>query len=110
MAAQAVVHAPAAALEQMRIECLEAGKCWHRHHEVPARIADQPFDLAFVIALAGPAKSILKQVVGLQLAEHTRALPIAVTQDAGHRDLGVVIEDRPRYPAKEGEGLHMPVA
>src|SRR5688572_31122308 len=46
----------------------------------------------------------------LQLVEDLRALPCPVAEDASDRDLGVVVEDRPRHAAKEAEGLHVPVA
>ena len=51
--AQALAHPLAAAVGQMRVERLEAFERRHRHHEVAARVADQPLDLAFVIALVG---------------------------------------------------------
>ncbi len=41
-------------------------------------------------SFARPAEPVLEQVVRLQLGEHARALPLAVTEDGGHRDLGVV--------------------
>ena len=46
----------------------------------------------------------------LQLAEHPRALTLAVAQDPRHRDLGVVVEDRLRHAAEERERLHVAVA
>ena len=94
----------------MRVQRLEAFERRHRHHEVAAREADQPLDLALVVALARPAEAILEQVVRLQLGEHARALPLAVAQNARHRDLGVVVEDRLRHAAEERERLHVPVA
>ena len=37
-------------------------------------------------------------------------MPLAVTEDAGHRDFGVVIQDRLRYAAKECERPNVAVA
>src|SRR5215831_5057325 len=45
-----------------------------------------------------------------RLAEHARALPLAVTKNASHCDLGVVIQDRPRNTTKECECPRVPVA
>ena len=67
MAAQTVGHSPAAAFQQIGVQRLEALEHRDRHQEVPARIADQPLDLALVVALARPAEPILEQVVRLQL-------------------------------------------
>ncbi len=53
VAAQAIAHALAAALQQMRVQRLEAVEHRDRHHEVAPRVADQPLDLALVVALAG---------------------------------------------------------
>src|SRR5436305_882236 len=94
----------------MGVERLEAFERRHRYHEVAAREADQSFHLALVVTLRRPAEAILEQVVRLQLREHARALTLTITQNAGHRDLRVVIEDRVRKAAEERKRLHMPVA
>src|SRR5207253_376986 len=44
-----------------------------------------------------------EQIVGLQFTEDSSALPGAIAEDACNRQLGVVVEDRPRYSAKELE-------
>src|SRR5713101_9287882 len=80
------------------------------YEEVPPPIAYQPFDLALVVAFARPAEPVLEQVVRLQLGEHPRPLPLAVTENAGHRDLGVVIQDRLWNPAEECECPNVTVA
>jgi hypothetical protein len=50
-------------------------------------------------------------MVRLQLVEHARALPLAITHNTGYRDLlAVVVQDRPRHPAKKGKGANVPVA
>ena len=41
----------------------------NRHEEVPPDEADQPLDLALVVALARPAEPVLEQIVRLQLRE-----------------------------------------
>ena len=80
-----------------------------RHHEpAPCRL-HQGFDLALVVALAGPAEAVAEQVVRLQMRERLRAPTRAVAQDPRHRKRRVVIEDRARNPAEEGEGADMAV-
>ena len=81
-----------------------------RHQVVPPDQPDQTLDLAFVVALAGPAEPIGEQVMRLQFAEHARPLPRSVAQDPRHRQLGVVIQDRRRHPAEERERRNMPGA
>src|SRR5581483_4974714 len=110
MAAQALAHALAAAVGEMRVERLEAFERRHRHHEVAACEADQPLDLALVVAFARPAEAVLEQVMRLQLAEHLRALALAIAENASDRNLGVVVEDRSRHTAEESEALHVAIA
>ena len=50
---------------QVGIERIEALEGRHRHQEVSARVPYQALHLAFVIALAGAAETVLEQVVGL---------------------------------------------
>ena len=52
----------------------------HRHQEVAPGVADQPLDLAFVVALARAAEAVGEQVVRLQLGEDPRALARAVAR------------------------------
>jgi hypothetical protein len=84
----------------MGVQRREALEHRYWYEEVPARIADKPFDLALVVAFARSAEPVLEQIVRLQLGEHPRALPLAVTEDAGHHDLGVVIQNRLRHAAE----------
>jgi hypothetical protein len=91
MPARPVRQPLAATLQKMRIQRLEVGEHRDRHHKVPSRVADEPFDLAFIVALAWTAKPIVEQVVRLQFAEHARALALAIAQDERHSDLCVVI-------------------
>src|SRR6266850_720454 len=56
--------------------------------------------LYIVIPLTRTAEPVGKQVMGLQLAEHSRPLPRPIAQDAGHRQLRIVVEDRLRYPRR----------
>jgi hypothetical protein len=49
-----------------------------------------------------------KQVMGLQLAEHARALSHPIAQDARHRQRCVVVQDRTRHLAEEREGALCP--
>src|SRR5450755_3539066 len=109
-AAQTVSHSTAAAFQQIGIQRLEALEHRNWYEEVAARIADQPFDLALVVAFARPAEPVLEKIVRLQFGEHARALPLAITEDAGHRDLGVVIQDRLRDAADECERPNVAIA
>src|SRR5450756_864414 len=102
-ATQTIAHSTAAAFQQIGVQRLEALEHRDWYEEVAARIADQPFDLALVVAFARPAEPVLEKIVRLQLGEHARALPLAITEDAGHRDLGVVIQNRLWDPAEECE-------
>src|SRR3982074_687283 len=103
MATQPVSHSAATAFQKMGVQRVEALEHWDWYEEVPARIADQPFDFALVIAFAGSAEPILEQVVRLQLGEHARPISFPLTEEAGHRNLGVVIQDRLWNPAEECE-------
>src|SRR4029453_13890884 len=108
--AQTIAHALSATVQKMGVECLEACEDRDRHQEVPPCVTDKPFDFALVVAFAWAAEPVLEQIVRLQLVEHARPLPLAITKNARHRDLGVVIQDRLRYPAKECERLNVAVA
>ena len=48
-------------------------------------------------------------MVGLELAEGLGALPPAISQDPGHRQPGIVVEDALGHPAQEGEGRDVAV-
>ncbi len=99
---------PAAGLE-MGIQSLEALKTGDGNQKVPAGVADQALDLAFIVALAGPPEAIGEEIVGLQLAEDPGALAHPVPQDTRHGQRGVVVEDRARNTAEESEGHHMAI-
>ncbi len=88
------------------IPALVTGK---RRHEVPPGIADHPFHIAFVIALAGTAITIFEEVMRLKPTERRCSLPHAVRQDARYQALVVVVEDRLGNAPKEGEGPVMTV-
>jgi len=94
----------------MDIEGVEAFEHRDRHHEVAPGVANKAFDLALVVAFARPTEPVLEQIVRLQLAEHARALPLAIAENTGYRDLAVVVQDRPRHPAKKAKGANVPVA
>jgi hypothetical protein len=97
-------------LQQLLIQRGQARRPRHRHQQVAADPANQPLDLAFVVAFAGAAEPVGKHVMGLQLAEHPHALAHPVAQDARHRQLGIVVQDRARHLAEEREGTIVPVA
>ena len=96
MAAGMLSLAVAAMLLHGGVEGSKARRVWHRREEVGPRVFDQPLDLAFVVPLAGAAEAIAEQVVAAQFGEGPRACPLAVTQNARHRDLQIVIQDRQR--------------
>src|SRR3979411_3540701 len=103
VAAQTVRHSTAAAFQQMGGPCREALEHRDWYEVIPSRIADEPFDFALVVAFARPAESVLEQVVRLQLGEHARPLRPSHTQEAGHCDSGIVIQDRRRNAAEKFE-------
>jgi hypothetical protein len=84
-------------------------KVAHRYHKASSHEADQPFDIAFVIALAGAAELVFEQIMALQRAEHLAARPRSVAQYPRHRQFGVIVKDRARYAAEKGKRLHMPI-
>src|SRR5690349_4291784 len=108
--AQPLGKPAATTLEQLLVQRREARRPLYRHQEVSADPADQPFDLALVIPLTRAPEPVDKQVMGLQLAEHSRPLPRPTAQDAGHRQLRIVVEDRLRYAAEQAECGVVPVA
>src|SRR5262245_50141968 len=110
MAAQSLAEPAAAIGEQLLIQRGEAGGPRNRHQEVPPDIADQPLDLALVIALARPAEAVGEQVMRLQLAEHPGSLPCPIPQNPSHRQGRVVIQNRARHLAKEAKRSAVPRA
>ena len=110
MATQPVRRALPALVQKMRVQRLEVGEHRNRHKEVAPCVADEPFHLAFVVTLARPPKPIREQVMRLQLVEHAGALTTAIPQDAGDRDLAIVVEDRLRHAAEELERFDVPIA
>ena len=72
-------------------------------------IADQPLHLALVVALAGSSEPVIEKVMALQFREHLRAQPLSALHDLGHREPGVVIQDRLRHAAEKLKGCNMTV-
>jgi hypothetical protein len=107
--AQPIPEPAPTTLEQLFVQRRQAGRPRHRHQLVPADPADQPLDLAFVVAFAGPPEAVGKHVMGLKLAEHTRALAHPITQDPRHRQRRIVVQDRDRHLAEEAERGVVPV-
>ena len=93
-------HPFQAPLFQVGVERIEARERRHRHQEVPTSISHQPFHLALVVTLAGTAEPVLEQVVRHQLREHTSTLAPAVSQDPGHSQSRVVVQDAPGTPPR----------
>ncbi len=109
MAAGMLSLAVAAMLLQCGVEGSKARRVWHRREEVGPRVFDQRLDLALVVPLARPAKAIVEQIMAQQFGEGPRACPLAVTQNARHRDLQIVIQDRQRNAAEESKGRNMAI-
>ena len=65
--------------------------------------------MAFVVALAGTAVTVLEEVMGLQSAERSRSLSRAIRQDARHQALVVVVENRSGNTAEKDKGSVVPV-
>src|SRR5208337_5328057 len=107
MASQAIVHATAAALQQVVVESFEAVEHRDRHQEIAPRKANEPLDFAFVVAPARPAEAVLEQVVRRELRKDPRSLPSAVPQDPCNRDLRIVIENRLGHATEKRERLHV---
>src|SRR5919107_1200842 len=61
------------------------GACGSGVMKVRWVVLHQPFDFAFIVALARPAEAVAKQKMANQLAEGARADALAVAQDARHR-------------------------
>ena len=61
----------------------------------------KPIDLALVIELARLAEPVLEQIVGLQLREDARSLPLSIAQDAGNRQTGLGVQDGAGDAAEE---------
>ena len=93
----------------MGIERIKALEGRYGHQKVAPHIADHPFDLALVVALAGTTEPVIEQVVGLESREGPGAFTASITQDPGHGQLGVVVEDALGNSAQEGEGRHVAV-
>ena len=103
--------APRAALvRHVEVHRVPTGDAWDRHEEVPARVADQPFHRAVVVALPWPPDAIVEQVVRLELAEDSRPLAGAVTEHPRHRQRGVVVDDAPRHAADVVDRSGVPIA
>ena len=94
MAAGMIALSSTATIGEHGVQIVEAGGVRDRHHEVGARELDQPFDLAFIVALGRPGEAIAEQVMAAQFGEGARAFALPVAQDLRHRDRRVVVQDR----------------
>ena len=81
----------------------------HGRQEIGPRKLHQALDLSLVIALARSTEAILEQVMADQFGERSRAQALAVAQNPGHRDLGVVVENRDWNAAEKSERRDMAV-
>jgi hypothetical protein len=62
--AQPIGKPAATTLEQLLVQRRKARRPRHRHQQVPANPADQPFHFAFVIPLTRTAEPFGKQIIG----------------------------------------------
>jgi hypothetical protein len=62
-----------------------------------------------VVPLARTAEAVGKQVMADQLGEGPCPLALPVTADLRHRDLEIIVEDRQRHTAEEGEARDMTI-
>jgi len=76
---------------------------------VTATITDHALNIPFVVAFGWSPKLVFKQIVALQFAECLGTLAFAIAQYLGHRNLGVVVQDRLRYPTQKCKGSNMPI-
>src|SRR5690606_38337848 len=95
--------ASAAATGEHSVELVEARRDRDRHHEVGAREFHQSLDLPLVVALAGPTEAVAEQIMAAQLGKSSGALALPVAADLRHRDRRIVVQDRARHAAEEGE-------
>ena len=79
------------------------------HHEVATSIANQPFNLAFIVALAGAAIPVINYIVRQHRAEALGAVAGAIRHDPGDQALVIIVKDRPWNPAEEGKRMNMSV-
>jgi hypothetical protein len=107
MTTQLVTHALAALFGQMRIEIIKAGKLGFWHHEVAPSVSHHPLNFAFIVPLAGAAKSILKQIMRHQFGEHPGSFAFTVTYNASNSNPSVVLHDRHRDAAEGRERRDM---
>jgi hypothetical protein len=110
VAAQPIAKTAAAICQQLLVQRSKAGGMGQRHQVVSPDQSDQTLNLAFVVALTRATKPIGEQVMRLQLTEHARPPPCAIAQNAGHRQFGVVVQNRRRHATEEPERGNMPGA
>lgn len=96
-----------AAFQKPRVERLDRRRMRNRRQVVEPHELHQPLDLALVIALAGAPEAVDEQKMADEFGEGLRATPRPVTQNLRHRQSGVVVQNRSRHAAEEGEGAGM---
>ena len=104
VAAQDLVLPFAALRLQVGIEGIPTLEPGQRRHEVPPGVANHPLHIAFIVTLARTAVAVFEKVMGHQPGEGSGPLPCPVRQNARHKALVIVIQDRLRHAAKKGKG------
>ena len=92
-----------------RLNASQPGKARQRHHEVAPGKATRPSTAPLSFPLARAPVTIAHKVMRQETAEEPRPPARPVRQNARHQAAVVVVENRLRNPAEEGEGMHMPV-
>ncbi len=109
MPAQDIRLALAAFIFQPKIERLPCRKLRDGHHEVAPCISDKTLDGAFIVALAGTAKTVTDHIMRQHRTEPLCSIAGAVRLDFGHKATVIVVKDGARHRTEKGKGMHMPV-
>jgi len=78
----------------LSVQSLEAVGDRHRRQETAAAVLDEVLDFAFIVPLTRPAEPVPEEIIANQVTEGPRPLPLAITTNPGHGQLGVIIKDR----------------
>jgi hypothetical protein len=89
------------------MEIIKAGKLGFWHLEVAPSPSHHPLDFAFIVSLAGAAKSILKQIMRHQSGEHPGSFAFTVIHNASNSNPSIVVQDRRRDTAEGRERRDM---
>jgi hypothetical protein len=77
-----------------RVQRFKRRRMRNRRQIIKPHELHQPFDLAFVVALARPSKAVGKEKMADQFSEGLRALAPPIAENLRYGELGVVIQYR----------------